>query len=71
MPISAYDALATLARLKVISEADLPLWNAAIGLRNRIVHEYMNLDMELVLKLIQEDQHKFVIEFLMDPLNLS
>ncbi len=39
VPVSAYDALAVLARLKIISETDLPSWNAAIGLRNRIVHE--------------------------------
>ena len=38
--VSAYDAFAALARLKVIAESDLPDWNASIGLRNRIVHEY-------------------------------
>jgi len=38
--ISAYDALAALARTGVIGSEDLSAWNAAIGLRNRIVHEY-------------------------------
>ena len=70
VPVSAYDALAALARLRVIAEADLPAWNAAIGLRNRIVHEYMNIDIERVLELVRADQHRFVTEFLLDPLNI-
>ncbi len=65
VPVSAYDALASLARMEVISPADLPAWNAAIGLRNRIVHEYMNIDIERVLELVQVDQHRFVTEFLL------
>jgi uncharacterized protein YutE (UPF0331/DUF86 family) len=69
VPVSAYDALAALARLRVISDADLPAWNAAIGLRNRIVHEYMNIDIKRVLELVLADQHKFVTEFLLAPVN--
>lgn len=69
VPVSAYDAFATLAQIKVINTVDLPAWNAAIGLRNRIVHEYMNLDIERVLELVSEDQHRFVIEFLLMPIN--
>ena len=67
VPVSAYDALAVLARLRVIAEADLQAWNAAIGLRNRIVHEYMNIDIERVLELVRTDQHRFVTEFLLAP----
>lgn len=70
VPVSAYDAIAALVRLNAISEADLPSWNAAIGLRNRIVHEYMNLDIEMVLELVQENQHEFVVEFLLNPLDV-
>ena len=64
-----YDALASLARLRVIAEADLQAWNAAIGLQNHIVHEYMNIDIERVLELVRTDQHKFVTEFLLAPVN--
>lgn len=71
VPVSAYDALAVLASLRIISETDLPSWNAAIGLRNRIVHEYMNLDIELVLKLVQENQYKFIIEFLVQTVDVN
>ena len=68
VPVSAYDALAALARIGIIDPKDLSAWNAAIGLRNRIVHEYMNIDMRRVLELVQADQHRFVTEFLMAPI---
>lgn len=68
VPVSAYDALAALAQLKVISDADLTKWNAVIGLRNRIVHEYMNLDIERVLEFVKDEQDRFVTEFLLLPI---
>lgn len=64
VPVSAYDALAALARTGVIHQDDLPAWNTAIGLRNRIVHEYMNIDVSRVLELVCADQYKFVTDFL-------
>ena len=68
VPVSAYDALAALVRTGIIDPKDLPAWNAAIGLRNRIVHEYMNVDMRRVLELVKANQHRFVTEFLMAPI---
>ncbi len=65
VPVSAYDALAALARTGVIGAEDLSAWNAAIGLRNRIVHEYMNIDVSRVLELVCVDQYRFVVEFLL------
>lgn len=65
VPVSAYDAFASLARLGKIDQADLEEWNSAIGLRNRIVHDYMNVDMSLVLQLISQKQYQFVTEFLL------
>jgi len=66
VPVSAYDALSSLERIGRFSLKELPAWNAAIGLRNRIVHEYMNIDMDLVLELVRDDQHRFVTKFLLD-----
>lgn len=68
VPVSAYDALAALSQIKVISEADLTRWNAVIGLRNRIVHEYMNLDIERVLEFVRHEQDRFVTEFLLQAI---
>lgn len=69
VPVSAYDALAALARTGVIGAEDLSAWNAAIGLRNRVVHEHMNLDVSRVFELVCVDQYRFVIEFLLASVN--
>ena len=69
VPVSAYDAFSALARRGVIREDALPAWNAVIGLPNRIVHDYMNIDMARVLELVQLGRHEFVTAFLLaDPL---
>ncbi|MBT9589341.1 MAG: DUF86 domain-containing protein [Thiobacillus sp.] len=65
VPISAYDAFAALVRHGEIEQAQLTAWNAVIGLRNRIVHDYMNIDMAKVLELVSQGRHEFVTEFLL------
>lgn len=66
VPVSAYDAFAALARLgDVIDPTQLPAWNAVIGLRNRIVHDYMNIDMAMVLDLVRQGRYTFVVNFLL------
>lgn len=69
VPVSAYDALAALVQINIITEADLPAWNAVIGLKNRIVHEYMNLNIERVLEFVQAEQDRFVTAFLLAPID--
>lgn len=64
VPVSAYDAFAALARLGAIEPVQLPAWNAVIGLRNRIVHDYMNIDMSKVLEVVSQGRHEFVAGFL-------
>lgn len=65
VPISAYDAFATLARQGKIDQEQLSAWNAVIGLRNRIVHDYMNIDMPKVLDLVRQGRYHFVTGFLL------
>ncbi|NDP47081.1 MAG: DUF86 domain-containing protein [Sulfuriferula multivorans] len=69
VPVSAYDAFAALARLGVVSQDQLPAWNAIIGLRNRIVHDYMNIDMQRVQELVSTGHHEFVTAFLLQPIS--
>ena len=68
VPVSAYDAFAALVRHGVVTAGALSQWNAVIGLRNRIVHDYMNVDVAIVNQLILEDRHQFVVAFLMTPI---
>ena len=65
VPVSAYDAFAALARCGEIDPSTLPAWNAVIGLRNRIVHDYMNIDMGKVMEWVMSDSEKFIMEFLL------
>ena len=67
VPVSAYEAFETLVRLEKIDTIDLPQWNSIIGLRNRIVHDYMNIDMKLVLQLVNRKQNLFLTDFLCKP----
>ena len=65
VPISGYDAFSALANGALIAPADLPAWNAIIGLRNRLVHDYMNIDMDQVTALLTADKDQFVVQFLL------
>jgi uncharacterized protein YutE (UPF0331/DUF86 family) len=68
VPVSAYDTFASLEQNGDISSQELQQWNAAIGLRTRIVHEYMNIEMEVVYELITNDRHQFIGTFLRKPI---
>jgi len=65
VPTSAYDTFKELVEQGVISQADLDQWNAIIGLRNKIVHDYMNLDVRIVLELVKNNQYAVVVRFLL------
>jgi len=68
VPVSAYDCFVGLIELGVVAQQDLPAWNAAIGLRNKIVHDYMNIDMARVLELVRQGHYRFVTAFLLEPI---
>ncbi len=68
IPVSAYDAFASLERRGNITQQELMQWNATIGLRNRIVHDYMNVDIDIIYKLITNNGHQMIGEFLCKPI---
>lgn len=65
VPVSGYDAFSALANNALIAPADLPAWNAIIGLRNRLVHDYMNIDFDQITALLATDRDQFVVHFLL------
>ena len=65
VPVSGYDAFRALINNKLIAPEDLPAWNAVIGLRNRLVHGYMNIDMDQITALLADDKDQFVVRFLL------
>lgn len=68
VPVSAYDAFGDLAQLGVFPANELPRWSAIVGLRNRIVHDYMNIDMNQIVALVQSGSDQFIVDFLLLPI---
>ena len=71
IPVSAYDAFASLERRGNITQQQLTHWNATIGLRNRIVHDYMNVDINIVYMLITNNGRQMIGEFLYKPITTN
>ncbi|GAB4214417.1 MAG: hypothetical protein Fur007_10560 [Rhodoferax sp.] len=65
--MSGYDAFRALALLGLIEPQNLPQWNAVVGLRNRLVHDYMSIDMAQIMLLLAQDRDRFVTDFLLKP----
>lgn len=64
VPISAHDAFESLHLQGGISQHDLNEWRAIVGLRNRIVHDYLNVDPSFINGLILQNKHYFIADFL-------
>lgn len=47
-----------------MNDEDYSHWTSAIGIRNRIVHEYINLNMGLILNLVKTEGYLFIVNFL-------
>ena len=71
VPVSAYDAFSSLQQLGQLGGGSIEEWNSIIGLRNRIVHDYMNIDMAVVLSIVHDERYRLVTEFLMQPIAVS
>lgn len=63
VPVSAYDTFQALANIGAISQDSLPEWNAVIGLRNRIVHDYMNIESSKLLALSRRQESNSSLTF--------
>ncbi|HBA67483.1 MAG TPA: DUF86 domain-containing protein [Methylococcaceae bacterium] len=69
VPVSAYDVFAALELQGYLENRTLKQWNSAIGIRNRIVHDYMNIDMQLIESIIVDSRYRFIVEFLREPIS--
>jgi uncharacterized protein YutE (UPF0331/DUF86 family) len=67
VPVSAYDSFSALASNGTVSSDKVEQWRAIVGLRNRIVHDYMNIDFGLIRQLVLNRQYQFVTDFLLMP----
>ena len=66
-PVSAYDTFAALHDAGICSEAEVDIWGKAIGMRNAIVHEYLNVDRDLIRAVLDSGAYRHVTDFLEQP----
>lgn len=68
IPVSAYDTFVLLVDIGQIPREQINDWNRAVGLRNRIVHDYMNIRIEVILDLVRNEQYSYIVDFLLKPI---
>lgn len=61
-PADAYSAFERLAQEKVATVADTN-WRKIIGMRNALVHDYLNLDAEVIKTVIKQQVYKELLHF--------
>jgi uncharacterized protein YutE (UPF0331/DUF86 family) len=70
VPVSAHDAFESLHQQGCITQQELDAWRAVVGLRNRIVHDYLNVDSDFVNSLVLQNKHHFIADFLRQKISL-
>jgi len=63
-PASAYQAFEKL-EAHGISEVSKTNWKQIIGMRNALVHDYLNIDSAIIEQLIRDRHYQSVVEFAM------
>ncbi|EPJ45690.1 MAG: hypothetical protein OFPII_25830 [Osedax symbiont Rs1] len=61
-PVSAYQAFEKL-EMHGISQIANTNWKQIIGMRNALVHDYLNIDPVIIEQLIRERHYESVVEF--------
>lgn len=64
VPNEAYQAFELLVRFGLLPESELPTWKKIIGLRNALVHDYLNLDRAIVLSIVREKHYFQLVQFI-------
>lgn len=64
MPRDAYQGFLALADKGIISTVDLEKWKKIIGLRNILVHGYLNVERKVVETILKNRLYEFVFHFL-------
>jgi len=63
-PVDAYQAFELLLGLGYLSHQELPTWKRIIGMRNALVHDYLNVDRQIVLGVLRQRAYRQLLEFI-------
>lgn len=64
VPNDAYKTFELLVQFNLLPESDLITWRKIIGLRNALVHDYLNLDKRIVLSVLREKHYLQLNDFI-------
>ncbi|MGO2374494.1 DUF86 domain-containing protein [Pseudoalteromonas sp. KG3] len=54
---NAYQTFSELTQLGILTDEELLSWRKIIGLRNALVHDYLNIDQEIVKTIIKKQHY--------------
>jgi len=60
---NAYQTFVGLHNFNVISEEELVEWRKFIGLRNSLVHDYLNVDKSIIKLIVKNENYKTLVLF--------
>lgn len=63
VPTDAYQAIKLLKGHGYISDEEALNWKKIIGLRNALVHDYLNIESEIIKKIINDQFYTALIDF--------
>lgn len=66
LPVDAYSVFEKLMELQLISIKDADEWKRIIGMRNAIVHDYLNLDEKVIRTIIINKMYLKLQKFALD-----
>ena len=69
LPADAYSVFEKLMELQLIPVADAPEWQKIIGMRNAIVHDYLNLDEKIIRAIVVNKMYLKLQTFAIDISN--
>jgi uncharacterized protein YutE (UPF0331/DUF86 family) len=64
VPNDAYKSFELLVQYNLLPAHELATWRKVIGLRNALVHDYLNLDRRIVLTILQEKHYQKLGDFI-------